>query len=77
MAKISCRISVTGSAHIDLSTLVIAAFIECEILAFHLKDKLLHDMFNSNYKALSEDEIIQTLETKFWSLKSQVLCIPD
>ena len=71
MAKFSRQISRTGSNPIDLSTFVTTAFIYCEVLALQLKDTGLHDLVNSNPKALSEDEIIWTLKTKLWSIKAK------
>ena len=71
MAKMSRRISRTGSAPIDLSALVITAFIECKVLAFQLKAKCLHDLVESKPKSLSADEIIRNLKTKLQYLKYQ------
>ena len=73
MAEISCQISGTGSAPINLSNLVVTAFINYEFLVFHLKATGIYDLFYSNPKDLFADEIIQTLNTKFRSLKVQGL----
>ena len=59
------RISSIVSATIDLSTLVATASIDCEVLSFQMKDTVLDDLFDINTKALSADEIIRTLKTKF------------
>ena len=73
MAKMACWINGTGSAPIDLSTLLATSFIDCEVLAFQMKAKGIHDLVYNNPKELSADEIIWTLKTKLWSLKSQGL----
>ena len=72
-----CWISRTISAPIDISTLVDTAFIDCEVLAFHLKTAGLHDLVDIKPKALSADEIIWTLKTKFRYLKDQELWSPS
>ena len=41
-----------------------------------MKATCLNDLVDSNPKALSADEIIQTRKTKLWSLKAQVLWSP-
>ena len=69
MEEMARRISGTGSTTINLSTLVNTALIDCEVLHFQLKSTELNDMVDSNPKALSADEIIRTLNNKFWSLK--------
>ena len=74
MAGMACRTSRIGSATIDLSTLVETAFIDCEVLTFHMKATCLHELVDSNTKALSADSIIRNLKTKLWSLKYQGLC---
>ena len=58
MAKMSCRISGTVSAHINLYTLVFTAFIDCKVLTFQLKDIGLHELVDSNPKVMSADDII-------------------
>ena len=63
----------TGYSPIYLSTLVITAFVDCEVLAFHMKSTGLCDLVESNPKALSVDEIIRTLKTKSRSLRYQGL----
>ena len=70
MVEISRRISGTGYAPIDLSTLVATAFIDCELISFQMKTTCLNDLVDSNPKALSVDEIIRNLNTKFRSLKA-------
>ena len=60
MAKMSRRISGTWSATIYLYTLVATDFIGCEVLAFQMKATRLHDLFNSNLKSVSADDIIRT-----------------
>ena len=76
MAKMARRIRGTGYAPIDISTLVATDFINFEVLFFQLKDIGLHDIFNSNPKAMSADDIFQNLKTKFRSLTDQGLCSP-
>ena len=77
MAKMSRRISGTGSAPIEISTLVSTAFIDCEVLAFHIKNTWLYYLVGSNPKSLSTYEIIKTLKTKLWYIKAKGLCIPS
>ena len=67
------RISGTGSAPIELYTLVAISFIDCNIMAFHMKTTCLHNLVDSNPKSLSSDDIIHTLKNKFHSLKAQGL----
>ena len=55
MVEMACWISEIGSAPIDLSDLVATAFIDCEVLALQLKATGLHDLVESNPKALSVD----------------------
>ena len=76
MDEMARQISGTGSATIDLSTLVYNDFIYCEVLDFHIKATVLHDLVNLNHKTLSADDIIQTLKKKFRSLKAQGLWSP-
>ena len=54
------RISGTGYAPIDLSTLDTPVLIDCNFLVFHMKPTVLHDLVEINPKYLSIDEIIQT-----------------
>ena len=68
-----CRINGRGSAPIDLYTLVATAFIDSKVLAFHHKYTFLHDMVDSNPKALSAYEIIRTLKTKFRFLEALLM----
>ena len=77
MSEMARRISRTGSAPIDLSTLADTKFIDCNVLAFQIKATCLNDLVDINPNAMSEDEIIRNLKTKFWSLKAQVLCSPS
>ena len=77
IAEMSHWISGTGSAPIYLSTLVATAFIDCEVLDFQMKATGLHDMVDSNLKALSIYDIIRTLKTKLWSLKDQGMWSPS
>ena len=77
MVEMACWISGTGSTPIDLSTLDANAFIDCKVLAFQTKATGLHDLVDSNAKALSVDEIIWNLENKFRYLKAQGLWIPS
>ena len=77
MDEMAYHISGTGSAPIDMSTLIATDFIGCKILDFHLKATCLHDLVGSNPKALSIYEIIQTLKTKLRSLKAQGPWIPS
>ena len=74
MEEMACRISGTGSAPIELSTLVATEFIDFKSLDFHLKATGLHDLVDINLKALSADGIICTLKTKFRYHKAQGLC---
>ena len=76
LAKMDCRIFVTGSSPIDISTLVATALDNCGVISFNIKDAGLKDLVNSNPKALSVDYINRTLQMKFWSLKSQGLWSP-
>ena len=75
MAEMARRISGIGCAPIDLYKLVDTDFIDCKVLALQLKYAFPHDLFDSNFKALSIDDIIRTLNTKLWSLKDQGLWI--
>ena len=68
------HISGTGSAPIDLPTLIATDFIYYEVLAFQMKDTVLHDLDDSNPKFLYADDTIRTLKTKFRSIKAQGLC---
>ena len=77
LAKMTRHISGTESAAINISTQVANDFIDCEVLALQLKDACLHDLVDSNPKALSVYEIIRTLNTKLQSLKTQGLWIPS
>ena len=52
MAKISLCIIGSVSATIDLSTLLATAFIDCEVLFLQMKYIGLHDLVESNPKAL-------------------------
>ena len=61
-------ISVTGSASIELSTLVSTALIDCDILDFQLKATGLRGLVYIKSKSLSVDEIIRNLRTKLLSL---------
>ena len=76
MAKMARRISRIESAPIDLYTLVSTAFINWEVLDFHLKDTGLHGLVDSNPKYLFANEIIRTLKKKFRSFKAQGLWNP-
>ena len=76
MDEMARRISGTESAPIDLYTLVSTAFINWEVLDFHLKDTGLHGMVDSNPKSLFANEIIRTLKKKFRSFKAQGLWNP-
>ena len=76
MAKMARCINITGSAPIELSIFVAKTFTDFEVLALHLKATGLHDLADRNPKALYADDIIRTLQTKFWSLQAQGLCSP-
>ena len=76
MVKMDHQISGTGSAPIDIFTLVATEFINWEVLQFHLKATFLHDLVDSNPKALSEDNFYRTIKTKFQYLKVQGLWSP-
>ena len=67
MAEMACPISGTGSDPIDISTLVVTSFINCEVLAFQVKDTGLYDFVYSKPKALSIDNIIWTLKKNLFS----------
>ena len=71
------RIIGTGSASIDLSILFATDFIDCEVLGLQMNYTGLHDLVDRNPKALSADDIIRTLKTKFWPIKAQGLWIPS
>ena len=71
MDKMARRISRTGSATIDLSTLVATAFIDCEVVTFQLKATDLHYLVGSNPKSVYTYVITWTLKTKFQTLKAQ------
>ena len=73
IAEMARQISGTGYAPIELYTLFATAFIDCEVLAFHMKSTGLHNLSNRKPKSLSVDDIIWTLKTKFWSHKAQGL----
>ena len=73
MTEMSRRIIGTGTALIDLSTMVTTVFINCEVMDFQQNAKGLQDLVESNPKALSSDNIIRNLKTKSWSLKAQGL----
>ena len=73
MAEMDHHITRTGSAPIDLSTLVATDFIYCKVPAFQMNATGLHNLVDRNPKALSSDEIIRTLKTKFHYLKAQGL----
>ena len=76
MAKMACRINRTESNPIDLYTLVATALIYWMFLALQMKNTCLHDLFDSNPKSMSIDDIIWTLKTKLRSLKAQWLWNP-
>ena len=67
----SRRISGTGSATIDLYTLVATAFIDCEVVTFQLKATDLNYLVGSNPKSVYTYVITWTLKTKFQTLKAQ------
>ena len=67
----------TGSAPIYLSTLDATGFIDYEVLVFHIKATGLDDLIDSNPKALSANEIILNINTKFRYLKSQGMWGPS
>ena len=71
MDEMAHWISGTGSAPIELSTLVTTAFIDYNVLAFQMNATGLQDLVDINIKSLSADEIIWSLNTKFWSVKAQ------
>ena len=73
ISKMTRWISKIGSAPIDLSILVVTAFVDCGVLAFRLKATGLYNLVKVNPKSLSTDEIIWTLKTKFWNLNAQGL----
>ena len=77
MSEMAPQIIEIWYAPIDLSTLVDPEFIYWEVLVFQLKAIGLRKLVGSNPKSLSADEIIRTLNTKLWSLKSQGLRSPD
>ena len=77
MAKMARHISGTGFAPIDLSTVVVTAFIDYEVLSFHLKDTGLNELVESNSKDLYTDDIIRKLNTKLRHLKAQGLWGPS
>ena len=77
MDEMARRISGTESAPIDLYTFAATAFIDCEVLQFHMKTKFLNDLFGSNPKAMSVDKIIRTLKNKIWYINYQVLQSPS
>ena len=58
IARMAPRISGTGSAPINMFSLVATAFIDCKFLAFQIKSELLHDLVEIYPNALSADEII-------------------
>ena len=73
MSEMAGRINVTGSATIELSTLVSTAFMDWKVLDFHLKDTWLHNLVDRNLKSLYAYEIIWNLNTKLWYLNDQGL----
>ena len=75
MAEMARRISGIGCAPIDLYKLVDTDFIDCKVLALQLKTTGLHELVDSNPKAISEYKIIRTLKNKFQSLMDQGLRI--
>ena len=71
MAEMVCWINGTVSAPINLYTLITTDFIDWKVLAFQMKNTGFRDLVYSNPKALSADDIIRTLKTKFRYLKLQ------
>ena len=59
------QISGTVSAAIDLVTSLSTEFIDCKVLAFQLNVTDLHELVESNTKAIYEYYIIRTLKIKF------------
>ncbi len=71
------RIQGSGSAPRDLTTIVAATFIDCDVLAFKLRALTLFDIVNTDPNAMTWEEIVRTLKTKYTSLLGQDLWEPQ
>ena len=69
------KFSGTVSAAIDLVTSLSTEFIDCKVLAFQLNVTDLHELVESNTKAIYEYYIIRTLKIKFQDHMDQGLWI--
>jgi hypothetical protein len=66
-----------GSAPANLVVLAAAIFLECDVLSFKLKAIQVHDTVDENFRAMTWDLVVQTLKTKYQSLKGQGLWTPQ
>ena len=65
MTEMAPRINGTLYAPINISVLIATAFIKYEVLELYLNYTGLYDLFDSNPKYLSADEITQTLKLNY------------
>jgi hypothetical protein len=70
------RISGSGLAPTDLTSIVASCFLDCDVLIFKLKASALFDLVDDNANAMPWEEIVRVLKAKCRSLLGKELWTP-
>jgi hypothetical protein len=68
IVEMARRITGSGSAPSDLTSIVAGCFVECDVLAFKLKALQFADLVDTDPKQMSWEEIVRQLKAKYLSL---------